>query len=639
MKINAKIKALILGSVCLLPATSCSDFLDKEPDTELSMDLVFDNKEKVESALAYVYSGLPDPGGAWINTLGWDVFSDDMVFNGLIRNFGDWNFIQRVYGTWTPSTTWKGNFWGDYPKRIREAYLFCERVHALPESDLPQSEVDLMKAECRFLAAYYWWHMTETYGPVPFKLNYIAPQNASLADLSTPRTPFDEIVSTLDNELLELSKLIPAKYDNPEKYGRVTSIMVLSTRARMLLFAASPLVNGNSWYEGYENPDGTPLFNSTYDQQKWVKAAEACKLVVEEAEKAGHALYTVYNEDGTVDPFLSTQNVYFKLPSAGNNEITFPYSNTARLAWNYIDYESLATTPEFGGGGSLGVYQGLVDAFFTANGLPIDDANSGYVEDGFSTSVEKRKTSWNEGTGNAGEVTNSKIYNMYCNREPRFYTTVSYHGSWFVLAKRRYNFLKNAADNSYGWNAPANGYLIRRRVYPTANPKGGVKYTNRPHWLYRLSNNYLDYAEAVNEAYDNSASRLEALKYLNKVRVRAGVREYTTATVDLNDAQYIHVDDNQEAIRKLVRMERRVEFVSEGIRYSDIRRWKIVESLSEVNGPCMGMDWAGENETAFFKRTPVSSQTRVWKRAYYWFPIYITEIEKNPNLIQSPFWE
>ena len=66
-------------------------------------------------------------------------------------------------------------------------------------------------------------------------------------------------------------------------------------------------------------------------------------------------------------------------------------------------------------------------------------------------------------------------------------------------------------------------------------------------------------AEAENEAYDNTAARQETLKYVNKIRVRAGVRQYTTDIVDVNDANYIHVDDNQEAIRKIVRMERRVE--------------------------------------------------------------------------------
>ena len=42
-------------------ATSCSDYLDKQPDTELTMDMAFNNREKVNAALSYCYSGIPGP--------------------------------------------------------------------------------------------------------------------------------------------------------------------------------------------------------------------------------------------------------------------------------------------------------------------------------------------------------------------------------------------------------------------------------------------------------------------------------------------------------------------------------------------------------------------------------------------------
>ena len=50
--------------------SSC-DYLDKEPDTELNMDMVYSNKTYVEDALAYVYSGLPNPSEGWMNEIGW----------------------------------------------------------------------------------------------------------------------------------------------------------------------------------------------------------------------------------------------------------------------------------------------------------------------------------------------------------------------------------------------------------------------------------------------------------------------------------------------------------------------------------------------------------------------------------------
>ena len=102
--------------------------------------------------------------------------------------------------------------------------------------------------------------------------------------------------------------------------------MALTVRARMLLFAASPLVNGNPWYANYRNHDGELVFSSTYDPNKWAKAAEACKLCIDEAEKAGYKLYKELNDDGTIDPFMSTYNVHILSWEEGNKEITFPYT-------------------------------------------------------------------------------------------------------------------------------------------------------------------------------------------------------------------------------------------------------------------------------------------------------------------------
>lgn len=165
------------------------------------------------------------------------------------------------------------------------------------------------------------------------------------------------------------------------------------------------------------------------------------------------------------------------------------------------------------------------------------------------------------------------------------------------------------------------------------NPKTG-SWKWRQVFLYRLSSAYLDYAEALNEAYDNTASREEALEYVNKIRERAGVRKYILN--GSSDDQYIHADDSQEAVRKLIRMERRVELCCEGSRWMDIRRWKIAEELPEVCGDDYGMDYGATDANGFYKRTVF--QTRVWRKSYYWFPIFIDEMNKNPNLVQAPFW-
>ena len=41
--------------------TACSDFLDKEPDTELDLNMVFTNRDKVYSMPSYVYNIIHTP--------------------------------------------------------------------------------------------------------------------------------------------------------------------------------------------------------------------------------------------------------------------------------------------------------------------------------------------------------------------------------------------------------------------------------------------------------------------------------------------------------------------------------------------------------------------------------------------------
>lgn len=623
-----------IAGLCAMFCLPACNYLDKEPDPELEWSMIWSKRDYVYSQFAYVWSRIPDPMTGFYKDKGWEIYGDDVTVSQRYQQWG-WNEIPKIFGNWSVNSTWSGNYWHELPQRIRAAYIFQRDAYALPDQQLPQDEIDLMKAECRFLAAYYWWELARTYGGIAYRPGYIAPTDAPVEILYAPAVPFDEIVDDLDKELLEVAELLPSTYQEPDKYGRATKIMVLLVRARMLLFAASPLVNGNGWYIGYTNREGKEIFNTVYDQNKWVKAAEACKLLVETAEAAGYRLFTVYNDDGTIDPFRSVEEMFSTTWSSGNREILFPYPYTKS---GYGDWTSLATPlPLSSYGGGVGVYQGLVDAFFMKNGLPIDDVDSGYVENGFSTDVEKRNTAWDEGTGQKGEITDAGTYNMYCNREPRFYTTVSYNGSWSKIGGRKVDFLRGHSDNNYTHDAPQNGYLVRKKVIQSDDPKRGIYKTPRPIWLYRLGGAYLDYAEAVNMAYDTPDARQTALEYLNKIRQRAGVRMYTTDGVTIDDENFIHVEDTQEAVDRVIRMERRVELCCEGLRWTDIRRWKIAEELPEVCGDCYGMDYSADNAADFYKRTVF--QTRVWKKAYYWMPVYYAEMEKNPNLVQAPFWD
>ena len=124
------------------------------------------------------------------------------------------------------------------------------------------------------------------------------------------------------------------------------------------------------------------------------------------------------------------------------------------------------------------------------------------------------------------------------------------------------------------------------------------------------------------------------------------VPQYGTGTEEICGEIFdqIPVPADQEAMREAIRRERRVELCCEsGLRYFDLRRWKMAEEV--LNQPTYGMNFAGtvksddaSDPNAFFVRK-VEMANRHYEKKYYWFPIFQTEIDKDPTLVQSPFWD
>ena len=614
-------KYILIASSILCAASSCN-WLDQVPEDELTLEMVFNDKTRTEDWLAGVYAGIADPYWDHMKFAGYDAMSDDCTLPQAWTTFG-WNILNMVAGNWSPASEWQMNYWTELPKYIRSAYIFMENVKPLPSAGVPASEVELMKNEARFLIAYYYWLLLESYGPIPFSPGLVS-SDASYDELMLEQTPFDTIVDWIDNELIETAKNLPAFYINNNKFGRATSVMCHAVRARMLLFAASPLVNGNSDYADYRNKSGENLFSTAPSEEKWKRAADACKELIELAESNGYGLYYEMNAAGQIDPFLSYQNMMFTRWSDGNKEILFPRPGGCDL-W---DYEKHAQPRGSGGNGALGVSQSLVDAFFMKNGLPIDNPMSGYSETGFSTSSDLRtNTSWSLGspTATPGEITTAGTYNMYCNREPRFYVSVLYNDAWYRQSSRRTEFHNHSMDGG-GYDSPQAGYLIRKKVSPDVHVMNNT-YVYRPGILYRLGEVYLNYAEVLNE-YD--PGNPDVLIYLNKIRERAGVPMYN----DGNDRITVNASD-KELMRELIRKERRVELCVEGIRYNDLRRWKEAEAV--LTGQVEGMNVNATVKDEYFRRTKLDI-VRSYKKAFYFQPVPASEMDKNPNLVQNPYW-
>lgn len=636
-------KYIALGMIAMFSLSSCSDYLDKEPDDQLTLETVFENKTNMERWLAYIYNATPK----FYNYDGADAVADELAPSVGWESQG-FKAILYQNGNWTSASGGVINYWETFPMRIRQAYIFIKYAHALP--DVTEKEVNYMKAECRFFIAYFHAVMAMTYGAVPIIRD--ATEEITGETLLLKQEPFNTVVDWAANELLETSKLLPAYYDEDNKYGRITSIICLAMRARLLTFAASPLVNGNQDPDmvNMKNCDGVSIFDSTFKPERWKTAVDANKLLIDEAEKAGHKLYIETIGDD-VDAFQSYQNALMLRYNQGNMEIPFPrtYDDAG-----YFDRQ--ANPRSMGGAGAIGVTQSLVDAFFMNNGLvpitgytndgatPVINSESGYSETGYSTVDESYKTTWMYATkGGTQQETEHVIvpkntYKMYCGREPRFYISVLYNEEYHwgkdkSNAKNKFaNFFSGGEDGGPSHDSPSAGYLIRKRVDPSAIPASSSgTYKKRQGVLYRLAEAYLSYAESLYEysvatgTYTDNET--EILDYINRVRYRAGIPQYGKG------ADQIPVTEAQ--LRDLIRRERRVELNCEaGIRFDDLRRWK--EAETALNGKFYGMNALAKSteRDEYYKRTLY--QTR--RFISYWWPIPQDDIDKNTNLRQLPGW-
>ena len=603
-----KILYIFITTLALGMTASCH-YLDQEPDDLITEEMVFNDIVKTNGWLANIYSYLPDPFMGWNQTYGLNTLTDDVQIPLEWGGFGWWS-TSAMKGNWSATSNYF-DLWGNVYKAVRASLIFQEKVKPLGAEQTAE-DVAYMRLQARFLVAYFYSEMLEFYGSFPLVTEYYD-INSTYEELMLERTPFDEIVEWLDEELWTLAQELPLQHKNmTEDYGRATKGMALAVRAHVHMLAASPLFNGNQLYAGVVNKDGTPLFPQTYDKEKWKRAAEAIEDLL---DLGVYSLYKEYNADGTIDPFMSYMNIHFAT-GAANPELIF-INNKG----NYAETDQNMAPHGYGdGNGAYGATQNLVDAFFTRNGLPIDEDPT-YVASGYSTEdVRYEGTSWTRSNSKEekGLITEDGTPNMYCNREPRFYVSVLWHREWSTQLNGRVDFLYGGANGGPTYDSPQCGYLMRKRQHPQATEIGKQNHPYRHGIIFRLGEFYLSYAEALNEYY-GASEQATVLQYLNAIRERAGIPAYKGSYT-------------KEQMRELIRRERRIELLDEGKRYTDLRRWMIAKDVFAE--PIRGLNVKATSDDAFFF-TQRNFMTRSFEDRNYLWPIYQTYIDNNPKLVQN----
>lgn len=383
--------------------------------------------------------------------------------------------------------------------------------------------------------------------------------------------------------------------------------VALAVRAKLWIYAASPLFNGK-YKEALAmvNPDGKKLFPDE-DLEKWKVAVSALRDFINYS-KGRYDLFKIYKE-GEIDPDASVYELFQKY----NEEFIWATSQEGWYGMNRDRFERRATPrSEPNGLGSTAVVQELVDDFYMYDGLPIK------TEDFLPSSPLYREEGFSVQDG-------VQVFNMWVNREPRFYNTVFFAGRRWHISNKEIQFHRGSANDRSGQHTP-NGYLLykrfNRRVHRTSP---GVPNVFRPSIIFRLGEFYLLYAEALNEV---DPSDPDILKYVNLIRERAGL----PTLEELNPA----IVGDKELQRQAIRRESRIELATEGQRYFDVRRWMIAEKQSgRQGGDFHGMNMAGDYES-FFQR--VRFESRIFERKQYLYPIPFSEIQKSNMLVQNPGW-
>ncbi len=643
---------MIAGPALL--ATSCN-YLDIAP-TEISSEKeIFSDIKTAELALGRIYwslywdhdSGLRRDG--FFSNLGactdemydhWETPASRLLFNS---------------GAWGPSNNPLGE-WKFMYNFIRRATVIIENIDQveLKATQLAYytERVQEYKEEARFLRAYYLFDLFRQYGPVPltdYVVNISNIDNTLLARNSVP-----EIVDFIASEMDKAASVLPDSYSTQD-LGRITKGACLALKARALLYAASPLFNGNTMYSEQVNRDGKVLFPQTYDKELWKRAAEAADDVIRWAAGAGVILEQP-NPGNHIDSYAK---LFYE--NTRSKEIILPGLLGTDMA---IDYGVTSNSGDYGGTGQFSIIQEMVDAYemkngplpfkmdddgcviYDANGIPQINPESGYTETGFwSGDVYDGKTMRHA----------ENISNMYKDRDPRFYASVSFQGTYwksdFVNRPLFFPYWLNHSDDNFegspkliGKNNET-GYSIRKWLDPNINLKMSWR-TSHHYPLFRLAEQHLNSAEAWNEYLDQPDDRV--YDAINAVRERVGM-----------PALPITAEDRTKVgMRKRIRNERRVELFYENHRFYDVRRWMIAEkvdgatvtgmnslpAMAELEAAAAANGWdlndPADSKQAglsvFYKRTKLMD--RVFEDKHYLFPIPQVEMDKNPNLIQNHEW-
>lgn len=620
--------ALALGCSLAL-TTSCTDYLDKSPESDVSPEAAFKNFKNFQGFTEELYLCIPDFSKSYWTTC-WNWGEDDIQavgfdylmgykvdqgdFWGWQKEFDGWGacFMDQgdTFAPLAPDGRFKRGLWKAAWYGIRKANLGLENMDLMTAAT--QEEKNTIKGQLLFFRGWLHFQLMQYFGGLP----YIDHAIAADQPMTLPRETCQACAEKAAKDFREAAELLPIDWDKSSvgrntlgKNGfRINKITALAYEGKSLLWAASPLVKNCDDKMNVNGNASTYDYDTNYAQQAAEALGELLALV-----ETGQTQYKLVDFADYSDLFY-TWNKNMLPPGSTENILR----DIPTDAWQNSHF---GVFTEFGGsiltGGKAASQPtaNYVNYYGMKNGLPLDDPESGFDPT-----------------------------HPWKNRDPRFYHDIVYDGVKVVEGAiepdaNRYANLYTGGTYRDDINESRTGYLLYKFIPMIANNYDMGSTYNK---LYidvpylRLADCYLMYAEAcaaVGGATAKAKCSLTALDAVNKIRERAGVAGVAAKFTG-----------NKDKFMDEVRRERAVELAFEGHRFNDLRRWLLLDKAPYNIKTSQEFVRAGEFDPKNPQNTEVSGfkektiLTRHFTSKHWWMPLKKKDTSIYPEMFQNPGW-
>lgn len=625
-------KTIFLSLALTAGFTGCSDYLDKEPLSDIEENDPYKNFRNFQGFVEELYNSIPlmtsqDYHCCW--NFGEDEYWEPnetrlMTYAIDHGNFWGWNECYYSYfsagvvndNSISNERMHKGHLYGLCWYGIRKANIGIENLSKL--TDATEEEKNLIKGQLYFFRGWFHFMLMQYWGGLPY-IDRVIPSNEPMR---LPRLNYQQTAEKAAEDFKIAADILPVDWDETvagkttlgKNQIRANKIMALAYLGKDLLWAGSPLMNKES------------TGSAAYNTELCKRAADAFGEALSITESTGR--YELADFEHYHDIFYNwKQNIL-----NGMKEVIF-YENMAACnigAWRWNLVNDFRPQKINASGIKCFPTANYVDYFGMANGLPITNPEKADAESGYDPEYP------------------------FKNRDPRFYKDIVYDAVQCVKDGSQVGNDPNLqyaslyTTGAYRTEIPAKacftGYMNMKFVSQYMNDWDGYKDNNilvMP--MMRLADVYLMYAEAAAAAAGSatgsaSGYSLTAVQAVNKVRERAGVAGVAakyTASLD--------------GFMSELQRERAVELAFEGHRFVDLRRWLLLDKAPYTYKKSVTFDRATDMSDADRFADPASAHvlnlkeeillTRDYTERHYWFPFLRDDVKLYTDFKQNPGWE